>query len=1025
MNPSKSFPETPSMINLKRKHFWWALITGFPAILMIAVIVFVPIYLNSAGVKDKIQTAVAEKLGGKVSYGKIDISLFPRPQVTIEQINLAYPRTFRGTLRSLSISPQILPLFKGRVQFSKIRIQEPDFRIIMPAAKPDSTSEAPTLEETKANIRSVLDYLQMIGPKLVVEMDDGKFLLRRNHRDFLSLKNVTVHFNAPPGDMHVLVKASTDQWGDFTLSGTYSFTETQTEIEDLSLSLGHSSLADFSALMTWDRNPRIEIHSGKALLALQEIYTWLSSSDSLTPVMKELSSLKGTLSITSMQGNGLMSEPEKWRLRLTGEADHIEFSSPRLPASVTVDCSFAVEDNLLEITELSARMGSSSLSHVSALLTGRDDPVLELRSGNAAINITEGFSWRTWHPVLEHLLQGVDTLAGKFTLTALKINGHLYQPEAWRIIASGVLDRIVFHAPVLPGQIGLVQGTFSYIPDKLSFSLKEATILDSTVTGTAVVSGITTTVSDVNLTLNGSSGRKTVDWAFENLKLPPELMVKTPLALSDAHLVWQRKRGVSFSGTASVADGPKFFVDLSQQGADLAIHRLTITDQETKASFTLNWQKQAADFSFAGLLAESTLSRIFEQGTFGNGTMQGELHSLIRTDEPLKSRIQGSLEGSELFIPWGMPIPTTVNKFVLHADSDVLTVDSAEVTWGKNHYSLTGAVTTSDEGLVSSMTLTADGIDIQTIREALQQSGKKKIAATDQKVRSFPMPPYRGDFTADSAYVKFGRFTLAPAHAVITVDPDRVNMEFTNTRTCDISIPGSLLISRGSISFSFTPMAKKERLGYTIACLAGMDLHITGEYDLTANIQSHGTGTDILSSLEGRVDFKARKGKIYRYATLQKILSVLSVLEVFRGRVPDIGGSGFPYNSMALRGNIHKGVFTVEKAYIGGQSLDIIAEGEVDLGKQKIDVVVLVAPFSAINSFIRHIPILGKIMGGTLISIPTRVSGDLNNPDVVFLSPTAVGSRILNLMKNIIELPAEIISPILEKQNEKEKEKKK
>jgi aminoglycoside phosphotransferase (APT) family kinase protein len=42
-------------------------------------------YLDSAGVKNKIQAAVNEKLAnGKVSYEKIDISLFPRPRVTIE-----------------------------------------------------------------------------------------------------------------------------------------------------------------------------------------------------------------------------------------------------------------------------------------------------------------------------------------------------------------------------------------------------------------------------------------------------------------------------------------------------------------------------------------------------------------------------------------------------------------------------------------------------------------------------------------------------------------------------------------------------------------------------------------------------------------------------------------------------------------------------------------------------------------------------------------------------------------------------
>ena len=331
---------------------------------------------------------------------------------------------------------------------------------------------------------------------------------------------------------------------------------------------------------------------------------------------------------------------------------------------------------------------------------------------------------------LEHLLQGVDTLAGTFSLTALKINGPLYRPLAWKVIAARrVRSRSFFSAPLLPGPVGLVKGTFRYVPDKLAFGLKEATILDSAITGTAVVSNITTTVSNVDVTLDGSSGRKTVDWAFENLKLPPELMVKTPLALSGAHLVWDGNKGISFSGTASVADGLKFYLRPLPAGRGPGGPQvLDPGPGDQGRAQPLNWQKQAADFSFSGLLAESTLSRIFEQGTFGSGTMRGELHSLVRIDQPLKSRIQGSLTGSDLFIPWGMPIPTTVNKFVLHAEDDVLTVESADVTWGKNHYSLTGAVTTSDEGLAFSMKLAADGIDIDTIQQALTQSNGKKAA---------------------------------------------------------------------------------------------------------------------------------------------------------------------------------------------------------------------------------------------------------------------------------------------------------
>ena len=519
------------MTSRKKILLWSSGIIGLLTAVLIAVVVLAPLYLDSQGVKNKIQAAVSEKLGGKVSYERIDISLFPLPHVIIRQLNLAYPRTFSGQLQSITIYPHVFPLFRGKLQFSKIQVLEPDFTIVLPAVVSESTPTAPSLEETKANIRAVLGYLQQIGPGLVVEMDNGKFLFKRSNRDFLSLRNVAVHFNAPPGEMKLLVKAGTDQWGDFSLSGAYTFTEAQSEVRDLTVSLGHSSLQDYSAVLTWDRVPRFEISSGRAEFALQEIFHWLASSESLVPFMKEMSAIKGQLFITSMRGEGSVSDPEKWRLRLTGEARHIEIESPRIPAPLMVDSRFTVEDNLLEVSELSARLGKSALSHVSAQLAGRDDPELEIRSGNAGINITEVFGWRKWHPALEHALQKVDNVAGNFTLSSLNVKGPLYRPGEWKVSAGGVLDHIVFNSPFLPGQLGLVRGNFRYVPDQMSFAMKEATILDSSLTGTAVVSGITDTLRSIDLTLNGQSGRKTLDWVFKDLELPPALMVKTPLYL--------------------------------------------------------------------------------------------------------------------------------------------------------------------------------------------------------------------------------------------------------------------------------------------------------------------------------------------------------------------------------------------------------------------------------------------------------------------------------------------------------------
>lgn len=987
--------------------------------------------VNTAAVKEKVRTVVSRELGGKAAYERIDVSLFPRPQVTVEKLRLSYPRTFRGTLGSISLRLQVLPLFRGKVYLAKIRILEPDFRVILPApSAADPAGEAPTLEEVRDNIRSVLGFLHAYAPGLDVEMDRGKFTFRRQRRTFLALDNVSVRFNTPPGDIRLLVSAATDTWGDFSLRGAYRFDEAQTEVSGLSVSLGRSSLKDLSVALTWGKDPRLYIKSGSAVYDLRQIYHWLQSSESLTPFLKELSSIRGRLIITSLRGEGPPLDPEQWRMRMTGEFENIEMESPRLPVPVTVNSRFAVEDNLAEVSDFSARFGSSTVTRVFASVAGRTNPRLDVRQGNASIDITQLYGWRDWHPALENALKGVDDVAGRFKLTSLAITGPLEQPETWKIHAAGVLDHVFVRAPIFPGPVGLLKGDFRYAPGTLSFGLEHATVLDSTLTGSAIVTGIPVTLNSIDVYLNGSTGRKTLDWAFEKFRLPPSLMTKTPLSLTDSRLVWTKTDGARFRGTAAVANGPSFSVDLSQQAADLNVRRLVIKDRETDAVLTLLWQNQAADFSLSGSLAQGSLGRIFEQGDFGGGILQGELRALVRTDQPLRSRVKGRLSGKNLLVPWGPFAPVTVDGLALHAEGDVLTLDNADVTWGKNHYALNGAVTTSDEGLAFSMALKADGIDIQAIQQALEKSaGESGVQPEKEKgeekekarTRSFPMPPIRGDFSAESAYIKFGRFTFAPTHSIITLEPDRVLLELTRAKTCGIALAGAVLVSRESLSFTFTPSAKQEPLGPTIDCLTGKDLHITGDYDFSATIQSQGTMTGLIPAMEGRVDFKARKGKIYQYPTLAKVLSVLSVFEIFRGRAPELGGNGLPYNSMALRGDIHQGVFTIEKAYIGTKSIDILAEGEVDLVNRKIDVVVLVAPFSGINWLIRHTPIINTIMGGTLISIPTRVSGDLTNPDVVPLSPTAVGSRFIKMFENIIKAPVELVAPLF---SDKDKEKK-
>ncbi len=74
----------------------------------------------------------SEKLGGQVEYGSIAISILPRPCMVLHEGRLSIPGRITGTLKTLTLYPEVLPLLKGDVRFSRIQAETPDFKLNLP-----------------------------------------------------------------------------------------------------------------------------------------------------------------------------------------------------------------------------------------------------------------------------------------------------------------------------------------------------------------------------------------------------------------------------------------------------------------------------------------------------------------------------------------------------------------------------------------------------------------------------------------------------------------------------------------------------------------------------------------------------------------------------------------------------------------------------------------------------------------------------------------------------------------------------
>jgi len=73
---------------------------------------------------------------------------------------------------------------------------------------------------------------------------------------------------------------------------------------------------------------------------------------------------------------------------------------------------------------------------------------------------------------------------------------------------------------------------------------------------------------------------------------------------------------------------------------------------------------------------------------------------------------------------------------------------------------------------------------------------------------------------------------------------------------------------------------------------------------------------------------------------------------------------------------------------------------------------VLVAPFKTIEAILGKIPLLKSVLANKLITVPVRVSGDLNNPNIILLDPKAVGGHVLDIMEGILDLPFKVVDPL-------------
>jgi hypothetical protein len=134
--------------------------------------------------------------------------------------------------------------------------------------------------------------------------------------------------------------------------------------------------------------------------------------------------------------------------------------------------------------------------------------------------------------------------------------------------------------------------------------------------------------------------------------------------------------------------------------------------------------------------------------------------------------------------------------------------------------------------------------------------------------------------------------------------------------------------------------------------------------------------------------------------------------------LPDLSQNDFVYNRIDSQVEFRDGLLIIKEGMVKSNSVNMAADGQYDFSSKDLDLKMLVSPLTTVDWIVERIPIVGNILGGTLVAIPVSVKGHQSDPSITPLALSAVGSRLGGILKRAVNTPVRIIEPLLKNSSE-------
>ncbi len=694
--------------------------------------------------------------------------------------------------------------------------------------------------------------------------------------------------------------------------------------------------------------------------------------------------------------------------RVEVKVHHVSFSClyKRIPYAVKITGgTFYYRDAQVAVANLDGRIGKSTFSGLTARLNWRKAPWLQVSSMKAELSLDQLYPWIFSYAFVRRSLPDFKSMRGLLYVDALTLKGPLLLPGEWRFGLKGRVERFLFGFSIFPSTLKIEKGKVAITQDRISFQRCATLLEDAAFSASGSIEDYKDGVNRLALSLTGRAGGRSLRWLYGFVGLPQVYRLRPPVEARGVHVVWNRGGEIHLDGLLR-RKGVEASMDLEVLPKRLSVKKLDLTGKGASCHLALFLKGQALDLAFNGVVNREVLDALLEKNTILKGWGKGDFEAHLLLNGKANFRGKGKVEIRGLTYLWGIKMPLNIDAASIEANDRVLIVRSARLGLGRSTLSLEGEATSSGSTIHLSLNVEAPSLDMRDIEE---------LVGTGSGGGGWVLP-VEGNIRVRANSFFYEGFTWSSVEGTVHLYPRMVRVEVVAAHLCGVSTPGVVTITPGNTSLRFSLWAKGASWDPALTCLFGRKGVAKGKFDLKGWLKAEGKEDPLAEGSVGEASLVSKKGRIYRLTILSKILSALNVMEMFKGNFPDFTKEGFAYNSIKGKGRLRDGIIYVEELVVDGQPMRIFGTGTVDLVKERLDLTVLVAPLKTLDTILSKVPVVGWILTGkskTFISVPLKVKGPLNDPRVIPLSPSAVGSGLLGIMERTIKAPIHMIKPVI------------